>query len=248
MNWFSLMSTGSGLCSEALDALHRDGFAIIPGPVPNEELNQLADTYDKVVLEAEPSDTKHGSTTTRVDDLVNRGAEFDRLYVHPPLLEACCHIFMQPFKLSTMLARTLRPQSPAQKLHQDFPRDETGWTMIGFILMIDEFKSDNGATCFLPASHTWEEATAGDVARARPVQACGTAGSMIVYNGSIWHGHGPNETPLARRSIQGAFIRRDLTSGFNLASRMRQETLLRVGLLARFLISVEPGDNAGGMV
>ena len=237
---FSLMTTGSGLPQRASEALHRDGFAVVPGPVAAAELQMLADAYDKAVLEADPSDTKHGSTTTRVDDLVNRGAEFDCIYVHPPLLDACRRVFAQPFKLSTMLARTLRPGSPAQKLHQDFPRDEAGSTMVGFILMIDEFRTDNGATCFLPGSHQWPRAAADDVARASPVPACGPAGSMIVYNGSVWHGHGRNETLSHRRSIQGAFIRCDLNSGFNLASRMRPETLFRIGRLARYLILTEP--------
>jgi len=241
-DWFSLMATGSELRPDALEALHRDGFAVIPGPVPIAELKNLADSYDKVMSEADPSDIRHGSTTIRVHDLVNRGAEFDCLYVHPPLLEACCRVLAQPFKLSTMVARTLRPESPVDKLHQDFPSDEAGWTMVGFILMIDEFRSDNGATCFLPASHEWPNASLDEVARARPVPACGPAGSMILYNGSVWHGHGRNETPTPRRSIQGAFIRRDLTSGFNLASRMRPETLARIGLLAKHLISLDPGS------
>jgi ectoine hydroxylase-related dioxygenase (phytanoyl-CoA dioxygenase family) len=111
--------------------------------------------------------------------------------------------------------------------------------MVGFILMIDEFRTDNGATCFLPGSHRWPHAVADDVARAVPVPACGPAGSMIVYNGSVWHGHGRNGTLSPRRSIQGAFIRRDLTSGLNLASRMRPETLLRIGALARYLMFTE---------
>ncbi len=226
-----------GLPNGALEALRRDGFAVVCGPIHAEELQKLADIYDKVVIEADSSDIKHGSTTTRVDDLVNRGAEFDRIYVYAPLLAACCHVFMQPFKLSTVIARTLRPNSPAQKLHQDFPRDEAGWTMVGFILMIDEFRTDNGATCFLPGSHEWPRPVADDFVDVRPVAACGPAGSLIIYNGSVWHGHGRNGTPSPRRSIQGAFIRRDLTSGCNWASRMRPETLSRIGPLARVLLT-----------
>jgi hypothetical protein len=237
---FGLMPAASGLLHTPLDALHRDGFAIVPGPIAREEVQTLADTYDKAMREADPSDTRNGSTTIRVDDLVNRGREFDCIYIHPPLLDACWRVFMQPFKLSTMLARTLRPGSPPQKLYQDFPRDEAGWTMVGFILMVDEFRVDNGVTCFLPGSHQRPNAEVDDVARSGAVPACGPAGSMIVYNGSVWHGHGANGTLSTRRSIQGAFIRRDLTSGFDLASRMRSETLLRIGPVARYLILAEP--------
>ena len=77
--------------------------------------------------------------------------------------------------------------------------------MLGYIFMVDEFRPENGATCFLPRSQG---------AKNQPetvdglVQACGPAGSMIVYNRSIWHGHGANLTDRPRRSIQGAYIRR----------------------------------------
>src|SRR5438876_6213241 len=40
------------------------------------------------------------------------------------------------------------------------------------------------------------------------VSACGPPGSLIIYNGSVWHGHGANKTSRSRRSIQGAYIRR----------------------------------------
>jgi hypothetical protein len=233
---FGLMACASERPCKTTEALDRDGFAVVPGPVAALELPRLADAYDRVVREAGPGDIRHGSTTTRVNDLVNRGAEFDCIYVHPPLIETCCHVLMKPFKLSTMLARTLRSGATAQELHQDYPRDKSDWTMVGFILMIDEFRADNGATCFIPGSHHRSTAPANDAAQGSPFVACGSAGSMILYNGAVWHGHGRNETHSARRSIQGAFIRRDLTSGFNLASRMQPETLARIGPLARYLI------------
>jgi ectoine hydroxylase-related dioxygenase (phytanoyl-CoA dioxygenase family) len=181
--------------------------------------------------------------TTRVHDFVNRGAEFDELYVHPPLLEACCRVIGQPFKLSALLGRTLHPGAREQDLHVDFARDERGWPMLGFIVMIDEFRTDNGATCFVPGSHraAATPATPAGGARAggrRLARACGPAGSMILFNGSVLHGHGANETARPRRSIQGAYIRSDAPSGFDLASRMRPETLSRVSVLARHVLGV----------
>jgi ectoine hydroxylase-related dioxygenase (phytanoyl-CoA dioxygenase family) len=50
------------------------------------------------------------------------------------------------------IPRTLRPSLPAQNLHVDFERDGRGWTMVGFIFMVDEFRNDNGATRFVPGS------------------------------------------------------------------------------------------------
>ncbi len=72
----------------------------------------------------------------------------------------------------------------------------------------------------------------------RQVQACGAAGSVIMYNGSVWHGHSANATGEARHSIQGAYIRRKAQVGFNLAARLRPATLARIGGLARYLLAV----------
>jgi ectoine hydroxylase-related dioxygenase (phytanoyl-CoA dioxygenase family) len=231
-HWFASISAETQLSSEAVHALRTDGFIVIPGPVPKAKVAALADLYDQAVSDVAPDDIKVGSTTTRVRDFVNRNAEFDELYLHPPILQACCCIIKQPFKLSTMHARTLRPRTPAQRLHVDFPADAQGWPMVGFIFMIDTFTAENGATCFIPASQGTQEPPV----RPDLVPACGPAGSVIVFNGSVWHGHGSNHTDTPRRSIQGSYIRRTETSGENLPARMRPETLHRIGPLAKYLL------------
>lgn len=233
--WFASIAAQVHLSPSTVRDLLRDGFVIISGPVPEAKLAELAHSYDHAVLDAAPDDVKVGGSTTRVSDFVNRGAEFDTMYVYPPLLDACCRVIDQPFKLSTMHARTLRPRMPPQRLHVDFPSDAQGWPMVGFIFMIDDFKPDNGATCFVPGSQSLVNLPAtSDLL----VPACGPAGSLIVFNGSVWHGHGPNETDQSRRSIQGAYIRRTETSGANLPARVRPETLDRIGLFPQYLLAL----------
>lgn len=242
-DWFDIIGKGNEFSADALEELWDVGFIVIPGPVASDRLAQLAAAYDSTVASASPDDVGLGSTTTRVNDLVNRGSEFDELYVYKPVLEACCCIIKQPFKLSTMLARTVRPRSQTQKLHVDFERDAQGYPMIGFILMIDDFRSDNGATRFVPGSHKWsdppDELVKGRVSdHKNQVTVCGTAGSMIVYNGSVRHGHSANSTEKPRRSIQGAFIRREARSGENFHTRMKPEILARISPLARYLLDI----------
>jgi hypothetical protein len=238
-DWFSMIAAGSTLPVEAVRKLVSDGFAVIPGPVPPQGLERLAEAYDNAVIEADAEDVRVGSATTRVTDFVNRGAEFDPLYVYPPVLEACCHIIGQPFKLSSFHARTLRPLSKEQGLHVDFAQTDAGWPMVGFIFMIDEFRKENGATCFVPGSQG-ARTLPTDIADSEEhlVPACGPAGSVLVFNGSVWHGHGTNETGQPRRSIQGAYIRRDARSAMDWPSRMKADTRERIGPLAKYLMGV----------
>src|SRR5215217_3960572 len=137
---FSVIGAGCELSAGAVRDLRDVGFAVIPGPVATDGLAQLAAAYDSAVASAGSDDVSVGSTTTRVRDFVNRGPEFDELYVYRPALEACCRTIGQPFRLSSLLARTVRPRSRAQALHVDYERDAGGWPMIGFILMVDEFR------------------------------------------------------------------------------------------------------------
>src|SRR6266481_8116777 len=191
----------------------RMGSRSLRGLFPAQGIAALSVAYDAAIKSADPYDVKVGSSTTRVRDFVNRGLEFDGLYLHPPVLKACCRTINEPFRLSTIHARTLRPGLPAQNLHVDFERDAHGWTMVGFIFMVDEFRDDNGATRFVPGSHLWS-AVPRDLTG--QVLACGPAGSMIVFNGSVWHGHTENRSGKPRRSLQGAYIRRGEESGENL--------------------------------
>jgi ectoine hydroxylase-related dioxygenase (phytanoyl-CoA dioxygenase family) len=234
--WFGSVASETHISPSVICTLRNDGFVVIPGPVPNTKLAEFANSYDRAVLQADPADIAFGSTTTRITDFVNRHVDFDDLYIYPPILAACCSVIGQPFKLSTMHARTLRPRMPAQKFHVDFPNDAEGWPMVGFILMVDEFRPDNGATCFAPGSQGLETCPAPyDF-----VPVCGPAGSMVVFNGSVWHGHGTNQTDEPRRSIQGAFIRRTEKSWVDLPARMRSETLYRLSPLARYLLTLDP--------
>src|SRR2546421_392227 len=142
-----------------------------------------------------------------------------------------------------MAANYCLPDDVARQLRDIGYTGSEGWPMIGFIFMIDEFQSDNGTTRFVPGSHMLPyspDEVMKDAAADCEGQtlACGPAGSIIIYNGSIWHGHTANRSVGRRRSIQGAFIRRDAQSAVNWATRIRPETLGRIGNLAKDLLEI----------
>ena len=245
--WFREIEANYCLQADVARQLRDIGYVVIEGAVAQAKRVQLSEAYDAAVLAAHPDDVSVRSST-RVHDFVNRGHCFDELYIYCPLLAACCRIIGRPFKLSTMLARTLEPGAPAQELHVDFRREADGWPMVGFIIMVDEFRSDNGATRFVPGSHMLPyspDEVMKDAAADCEGQtlACGPAGSIIIYNGSIWHGHTANQSAEPRRSVQGAFIRREAQSGGNLPARIRPETLERIGSRAKYLLDVEFNDG-----
>src|SRR5262245_25778912 len=211
--------------------------------MPRESLKTLDAAYEAAFASARGDDLRVGSTSTRLTDFVNRGPVFDELYVFPPLLEACRHVIGSRFKLSSFNGRTLRAGSPNQELHVDVRRESADWPLVGFILMIDEFRPDNGATRFVSGSHQWlaaPEETMTDARADHPQQqlACGAAGSLLVFNGSVWHGHTANTSPAPRRSLQGAFIPSGGRSATDFAGRMSNETRARLSSRARDVLAL----------
>lgn len=193
---FRRIRSSHTLANQSLQRLAESGFLIIPGPIEADSFSELTAAYDEAMAIASGPDFRIGSATTRRSDLLNYGAVFHDLYVYSPLLEASSHIIGEPFKLSSCLGRTLRPGSSSDQLHADLPRGSEDAPMVGFILMIDPFREDNGATRYVPTSHNWPDLPSdrlSDPQAKYPVEvlACGEAGTMIIFNAAIWHGHGP---------------------------------------------------------
>jgi hypothetical protein len=239
IDWFQAMAAGKTLPAAAAAELQERGYVVLPGAVPPDQLGRVRDGYAAAVESATGTDIHVGSTSTRVIDFVNRGPEYDDVYIFAPLLEAACLVIGRPFKLSSFQARTLWAGASGQGLHVDVKRDSRDWPLLGFILMIDEFRSDNGATSFVPGSHRRPDIPPDTIVPdSDQVPACGSAGSLLVFNGSTWHGHGSNSSSGPRRSLQGAFIPRDGRAGTDFGSRMQLDTRARLSPPAQYLLAL----------
>jgi ectoine hydroxylase-related dioxygenase (phytanoyl-CoA dioxygenase family) len=225
-------------------ALAADGFVVLRGPYSTGQLSRLQDAYDDACLHAGPDDVSVGRTSTRLTDFVNRGPNFDLIYTWPPALEAARRVICTRFRLSALHARTVHPGAAAQELHVDVPRTSDAWPMLGFILMVDEFRRDNGATRFVPGSRHRPDSPESVLAdRTAPyageVIAAGPAGSVILFDASTWHGHTANVSRAPRRSLQGTFIPHTGRPATDFVARMRPETRARLTAVARDLIGID---------
>jgi hypothetical protein len=243
---FEQIRAANALPREAVEVVKRSGVLIIPGPLSGERFDALVEAYEQLMTQACGPDFKVASTTTRMSDLLSFSAAFDEVFLYPPLLEACSHLIDEPFKLSSFPARTLRAGTPAQELHADLPRSSEDAPLIGFILMIDTFRGDNGATRFVPGSHQWPDVPSDIVLDTRAqypgeVLAFGDPGTIVLFNAAIWHGHTANVTARPRRSIQGYFVRRNAAQGFCFRDRLADHVQKRMSPLARYILDLDKG-------
>ena len=180
------------------------GFVTLENAISQGRLKAICATYDEIMKPNSGSDLKAGSTTDRL--YFNNEEFFNDIHQHPLLLAICGQLIAHPVTVRSIVGRTVRAGSLAQALHVDVAADSADAPVVGFILMLDPFTPSNGATRFVPGSHLWHVVGSDrrqDVKDYREVMACGSAGSMIIFDASVWHGHSANRTSHARRSIQG---------------------------------------------
>jgi ectoine hydroxylase-related dioxygenase (phytanoyl-CoA dioxygenase family) len=100
------------------------------------------------------------------------------------------------------------PKVFQNRYHMDFPRVLNGYVAsINVMLAIDEFRPDNGATIVIPGSH--QRLPAPDLDKLEHTAAAATcpAGSMLVFDSTLFHAAGPNTSGADRLAINHQFTR-----------------------------------------
>lgn len=92
--------------------------------------------------------------------------------------------------------------------HMDFPRHLNGYlASINVFFALDAFDISTGATRFVPGSHQQAVAPSRAAMLARAVPAACPAGSMILFDSTLWHAAGQNVSGRDRLAINQQFTR-----------------------------------------
>jgi len=88
------------------------------------------------------------------------------------------------------------------RIHVDCPRLIEGYvTNMGVTILLDDFTVDNGATWFLPGSHTRSDAPTEDEFYEQARRVIAPAGSAFFFNARLWHAGGVNTTSEWRHAL-----------------------------------------------
>lgn len=94
------------------------------------------------------------------------------------------------------------------RFHMDFPRVLNGYVAsISMLFAIDEFRRDNGGTLVVPGSHQADPPPSAEELEARAIPAECPAGSMVVFDSTLWHAAGRNVSGRDRLAINHQFTR-----------------------------------------
>ena len=229
-----------------LEELDRQGFTILPGVIDPAWRAGLAEAFER--LSGEEGD-RAGSEVglapgvRRLSDLVNKGEMFDRIYLQPALLRAVWHILRRPFKLHSLNGHDPLPGRGEQQLHTDWGGERNRFHVVNSMWMLDDFTADNGATRVVPGSHLLPEKIEAYVEdrmapREGEVRLVAPAGSVGIFNGSLWHSCSRNRTAGRRRTLHCAFIAREHPQQTDQGKYLRPETARRLSPLARYVLDV----------
>ena len=194
---------------EPFCSMHQHGFCVVEGSILSSTMPGVSAAYDRSVLNANIEDTHKGRSSTRVEGMLDADPIFGSLYQSEVLHAVSRLVIGGRFKLSCFHSRSLHPKCDMGEFHIDFRPDEQPFPLVSFIYMIDEFIESNGATRFVPGSHHRKHGPAPsdqEMCVEQSVPGCGPAGSLIIFDGRIWHAHGANSSSVSRRSLQGSFI------------------------------------------
>lgn len=193
---------------DVLGIIAEDG-AVIVDQLIDPILLQRVCTEIMPYVEATPPgrDQFTGFLTTRTGALVARSPACRELVLEP-LVNAATQAFLAPYcdcyQLHLTQVIRIKPGQPAQPLH----RDRLAWggflqrviePQLNTIWAITDFTRDNGATRVAPGSQLWDEARHAEEHELTCAEM--TAGSVILYTGSVIHSGGANLSEADRIGI-----------------------------------------------
>jgi ectoine hydroxylase-related dioxygenase (phytanoyl-CoA dioxygenase family) len=150
-----------------------------------------------------------GAANQRVWNLLNKGKVFHDFTMNATALELVRHLLGPDLLLFSMTANIACRGGTAQNIHGDqlfAPADTTQSLLANCLWMLDAFTEDNGATRVVPRSHNARRWPMPDE-QIDTVPATGPAGTLMVWDGRLWHGTGANTTDSPRHGLLAAFCR-----------------------------------------
>jgi len=101
-----------------------------------------------------------------------------------------------------------KPDIFQHTFHQDFPRVLNGYmASINVMFAIDPFSTETGATLVVPGTHQRMDPPAEEYLKMNAIPVECAAGSMVIFDSTLWHAAGTNTSGQDRLAINHQFTR-----------------------------------------
>lgn len=193
----------------AANAIVEQGHHVLAGALAPEFAEALTAAIDECMLALEVplgSNRFLGTHTRRLFNLLARDPVFASVPAHEAVLPVVEQVLDTECLLSSLTAIEMNPGETAQPAHADdgsfgLPKPHAAISCTA-ILALTDFTLENGATEVVPGSHLLDHSPGRDErwgGDRQPIEM--SAGSVLLYHGSLWHGGGANRGTSRRLAI-----------------------------------------------
>jgi ectoine hydroxylase-related dioxygenase (phytanoyl-CoA dioxygenase family) len=189
-----------------VEAVRRDGFTIIEDAFDADLADALRADLDRLERElgVVPSGNDfEGARTVRIYNLLVHGALYQQIPVHDTVLPVVEGVLDPGCLISSLSSIVICPEEKAQPIHSDdilIPLDKPHRPIIcNTMWALTDFTDANGATRLVPGSHLRDNPQYGGDYETIPAEM--RKGSVLVWDGALWHGGGANQTGERRYGI-----------------------------------------------
>ncbi|MGH7285922.1 MAG: phytanoyl-CoA dioxygenase family protein, partial [Polyangiaceae bacterium] len=197
---------------EALRRFRNEGYVILESLLSEGELAEIAAALAPFER-ARPMGRNNfeGELSQRVYSLAGKGTVFMKLAEHPRVLEIVDAMLAPNWLLSNLQSIRLHPGETAQPWHTDdgfYPIARPRPTLaVSTIWAIEDFTDENGATELTPGSHTWsDDRNPDEHPDAKTIRAVMPKGSVVLFDGALWHRGGANRSTTTRPRREPAIL------------------------------------------
>ena len=198
-----------GNVETAIQQIKEVGYAVIPNLIGGARLRRARADAEALLG---PTPIKmpglDGEVIGRMcKGLFRKSRAFDDLYAHPTVLAVVRGVLVDPgrkrgyfafgsgIQLSTVMIKDVQPRESIRRMH----RDDGGYPIarprppivVNTLLALDPFTRETGGTLVVPGSHKWTGPVEQNHAH---VAVEMDAGSILIFDGSLWHNNGANQT------------------------------------------------------
>ncbi|MBV6271379.1 phytanoyl-CoA dioxygenase family protein [Alcaligenaceae bacterium CGII-47] len=209
-----------------LETFKTQGFVVLERLIADDQVQSLLAAMRAAEAARGYSYAKtsfEGYKTVRINNLLTYDEAFWQVPLQPEVLQLSEAILDKELLLSSLCTLTLGPGQEAQPLHDDMqqlklPRPQPTMA-VNAVWALSDFTTANGATQVVPGSHRLDRSPSygGQV---QTVAATMPAGSVMLFDGALWHHGGANQTDERRYAI----------SCYYCAGWMRQQENLQLGI------------------
>lgn len=189
-----------------VEAIKADGYTIVENAIEPDLVEALNEALARLErdLGAKPAGNGfEGHRTVRIYNLLAHGAPFAEVPIHASVLPIVEGVLDPQCLISSLSSIAIDPGETAQPIHADdqvIPLEKPHIPIVcNSMWALTEFTEANGATRLVPGSHRKDNPEYGGAYET--IAAEMPKGSVLMWDGALWHGGGANRADTRRTGI-----------------------------------------------